>query len=91
MGDKPLRSLTQSNLFSRKIRVCQPIRLLKEIFEIRIQSMLLKNEFNPDAEAEVRDKRRNSSHGIKSAFDEDMEVSFKTQLSLEVVEENSRL
>tara|TARA_B100000927_G_C16458994_1_gene467066 strand:- start:869 stop:1828 length:960 start_codon:yes stop_codon:yes gene_type:complete len=50
-----------------------------------IQSMLLKNEVNPDAEAEVRDKRRNSSHGIKSAFNEDMEVSFKTQLSLEVV------
>ena len=47
--------------------------------------MLLKNEVNPDAEAEVRDKRRNSSHGIKSAFNEDMEVSFKTQLSLEVV------
>lgn len=50
------------------------------------QSMILKTEVNPDADREVYDNRRNSSHGIKSAYsDHDMEVSFKTQLSLEHV------
>lgn len=48
-------------------------------------SMVGKNEVNPDADSEVHDNRRNLSHGTKSAtLSNDMEVSFKTQLSLEL-------
>ncbi len=47
--------------------------------------MVSKNEVNPDADSEVQDNRRNLSHGTKSALvSDDMEVSFKTQLSLEL-------
>ena len=49
------------------------------------QSIIHKNEVNPDADRDVHDNGRKLSHGIKSAYsDDDMEVIFKTQLTLEL-------
>lgn len=70
------------NNHNHSLPVLHPVK--SNLKDFGFQSTILKSEVNPDSDREVFDNRRNPSHGIKSAYSQgDMEVSFKTQLSLE--------
>lgn len=78
-----LPKLDKLNNHNHSLPVNHPVK--SNLKDLWTQSTILKSEVNPDADREVFDNRRNPSHGIKSAYSQsDMEVSFNTQLSLEL-------